>query len=551
VTPLLENLVGEYTKNLALLLGAVVLVLLIACANLANLFAARGAARAREFAIRAAVGATRGQIIRQLLIESLVVAVLGGALGFLIAWWGREALVALGPAGVERFHHVRFDARVLGFTFLLAGLTSIGFGLWPAWHTSRADVQLALKSGGHGSSDSRSVRRTRDLLIIGEIALTLVLLSSAGLVLKSFARVQALSLGFEARGLLTARIDLPFNIYSSAEKVAPFAQALLEKIRALPGVERAALGANPPLVSGWQIPFSHEGEQLPPAQRPSAECEVITPDYFSTLRTTLLRGRALNDRDAKDSPLVVVIDQSLAEQFFPGKDPIGQRLLMEPFDEGEEGALFQIVGIVAPMKFRGFDDPQPAPVAYFSLKQIKRTSLVLFVRAGSRAKSLEKSLRETVASVDPAQPVFDIRTMQERVEETWTAQRLLTFLLTIFAALALGLATIGLYGVIAYTSLRRLREIGVRLALGAQRIQIQTLILSHGMRLLALGVVLGIGGALALSRLLRSVLFQVQSGDLEIYLAVGVVLFFATFAASWLPARRASRVDPLVTLRSE
>jgi putative ABC transport system permease protein len=224
---------------------------------------------------------------------------------------------------------------------------------------------------------------------------------------------------------------------------------------------------------------------------------------------------------------------------------------MEPFDEGEEGALFQIVGIVAPMKFRGFDDPQPAPVAYFSLKQIKRTSLVLFVRAGSRAKSLEKSLRETVASVDPAQPVFDIRTMQERVEETWTAQRLLTFLLTIFAALALGLATIGLYGVIAYTSLRRLREIGVRLALGAQRIQIQTLILSHGMRLLALGVVLGIGGALALSRLLRSVLFQVQSGDLEIYLAVGVVLFFATFAASWLPARRASRVDPLVTLRSE
>ena len=229
VTPLLENLVGDYRKNLALLLGAVALVLLIACANLANLFAARGAARAREFAIRAAVGATRGQIVRQLLIESLTVAVLGGALGFMIALWSRDALVALGPTGVERFHHLQFDGRVLGFTFLLAGLTSVAFGLWPAWRASQTDVQLALKAGGHGSSDSRAARRTRDLLIVGEIALTLVLLSSAGLVLKSFARVQALSLGFEPRGLLTARIDLPFTIYSDAEKIAPFTHALLEK----------------------------------------------------------------------------------------------------------------------------------------------------------------------------------------------------------------------------------------------------------------------------------------------------------------------------------
>ena len=319
VTPLLENLVGDYRKNLTLLLGAVGLVLLIACANLANLFAARGAARAREFAIRAAVGASRGQIIRQLLIESLIVAVLGGAVGFLFALWGRDALVALGPQGVERFHNLQFDARVLGFTFLLACLTSVAFGLWPAWRSSRADVQLALKAGGHGSSDSRSARRTRDLLIVGEIALTLVLLSSAGLVLKSFARVQALSLGFEPRGLLTARIDLPFNIYSTADKVTPFARTLLEKIRALPGVEQAALSANPPLLSGWQIPFSHEGENLPPAQRPSAESEVVTPDYFSTLRATLLRGRTLNDHDTKTSPPVVVIDQTLAEQFFPAR----------------------------------------------------------------------------------------------------------------------------------------------------------------------------------------------------------------------------------------
>jgi putative ABC transport system permease protein len=224
---------------------------------------------------------------------------------------------------------------------------------------------------------------------------------------------------------------------------------------------------------------------------------------------------------------------------------------MEPFDEGESDGLFQIVGVVARMKFQGFDDPSTLPVAYFSLGQVKRNGLVLFVRAGARAKSLEKAVQGTVASIDPAQPVFDVRLMEDRVEETWAAQRLLTFLLSTFAALALGLATIGLYGVIAYTSLRRLREIGVRLALGAQRFQIQSLILSHGMKLLGAGVFLGIGAAIALSRVLQSVLFQVQTGDLEIYFVVGAVLLCATFAASWLPARGASRVDPMVALRSE
>jgi putative ABC transport system permease protein len=553
VTPLLDNLVGDYRKNLVLLLGAVVLVLLIACANLANLFAARGAARAREFAIRAAVGATRGQIIRQLLVESLIVAILGGAVGFMIALWGRDALVALGPHGVERFQDVQFDARVLGFTCLLACLTSVAFGLWPAWRSSRADVQLALKAGGHGSSDSPSARRTRDLLIVAEIALTLVLLSSAGLVLKSFARVQALSLGFEPHGLLTARIDLPFSVYSDAQKIAPFTHTLLEKVRALPGVEQAALGANPPMLGDWQINYLKEGQNLktPPAQQPSTECEVVSPGYFATLRTPLLRGRALNEHDGKNAPLVTVIDQTFAEQAFPGQDPIGKRLFMEPFDEGEGSSWFEVVGVVGKMKFHGFDETARLPVAYFSLDQIKRTGQVLFVRAGSQAKSLEKTVREIVASVDPSQPVFDVRTMQERVEETWAVHRLLTFLLAIFASLALALATVGLYGVIAYTSLRRLREIGVRIALGAQRFQIRNLILSHGMKLLTVGALLGIGGAVAVSRLLRSILFQVQPGDLEIFFSVGALLAFATFAASWLPAWRASRVDPVITLRSE
>jgi putative ABC transport system permease protein len=324
-------------------------------------------------------------------------------------------------------------------------------------------------------------------------------------------------------------------------------------VRALPGVEHAALGANPPLLSGWQINFLKDGDNLktPPAQQPSTECEVISPDYFATLRTPLLRGRVLDARDTKNAPLAVVIDQTFAEKAFPGQDPIGKRLYMEPFDEGEGPSWFQVVGVVARMKFHGYDDAAPLPNAYFSLDQVKRTTQVLFVRAGSRTKSLEKTIREIVASVDPAQPVFDIQTMQERVEETWATHRLLTFLLTAFAVIALVLATVGLYGVIAYTSLRRLREIGVRIALGAQRFQIQNLILSHGAKLLGLGIVFGIAGAIAVSRLLRSVLFQVQPADLEIYFGVGAILAFAAFAASWLPAWRASRVDPIVTLRTE
>jgi putative ABC transport system permease protein len=553
VTPLLESLVGDYRKNLFLLRSAVGLGLLIACANLANLFAARGAARAREFAIRSAVGAQRAQIVRQLLIESLVIALLGGGVGFIFAVWGRDGLIALGPAGVERFHQIAFDGRGLGFTFLLACLTSVVFGLWPALHLSRPDLQLALKAGGHGSSDSPRARRTRDVLIVGEIALTLVLLSSAGLVLKSFARVQAVSLGFDPHGLLTARIDLPFSLYSTPEKIAPFTRALLEKVRALPGVEAAALSANPPMFGNWEINFLKEGENLktPPAQQPSTECEVVSPDYFATLKAPLLRGRVLNEHDTTKAPLVAVVDQRFAEQVFPGQDPIGKRIYTEPFDEGEGPSWFQIVGVVANMKFRGFEETAPLPVAYFSLGQVKRDSQVLFVRAGSQAKLLEKTVRAIVASIDPAQPVFDVRTMQERVEETWATHRLLSLLLGVFALLALALATVGLYGVIAYTALRRLREIGLRFALGAQRADIRALIVGHGLRLLGLGLAIGAAGALVSSRVLRSVLFEINPLDPTIYLGVGLLLGLAALLAAWLPARRASQVDPVVLLHTE
>src|SRR5438128_226168 len=521
VTPLLENLVGKYRTNLGLLLGAVGLVLLIACANLANLFAARGAARAREFAIHAAVGATRMQIIRKLLLESFLIAILGGAFGFFIAVWLRDALIALGPGGVSRFQQISFDLPVLGFTLLVASLTTVIFGLWPAWHTSRADVQLALKAGSAGSGDPPSARRARDWFVISEIALTLTLLVAAGLVLKSFSRMQSLQLGYEPRGLFTARLELPWKTYSSREKIGVLTKALLDKVSALPGVQSAGIGSNSPLMGGWQTGFYREGSSVPsPSNMSSADLEVITGDYFQTFKVPLLRGRMFNESDTKDSPRVIIIDQAMAEQFFPGEDPIGKRLSVDVGNDEEGYVMSEIVGVVALMRFHAIDEMAPLPVIYCSMAQAQRTGLGLFVRSNLSFAALNKSIRDVVSSIDPSQPVFDARPMLDRVQETWGTQRLLSFLFSIFAGLALLLATIGLYGLLAYTTLKRVREIGIRLALGARPAQIRVLVLSHGMHLLLIGSAIGLLSAFALSRALQSVLFDVKGIDPRIYLVV-------------------------------
>jgi putative ABC transport system permease protein len=552
VTPLLENLVGKYRTNLGLLLGAVGLVLLIACANLANLFAARGAARAREFAIHAAVGATRGQIIKKLLSESFLIALLGGALGFLFAVWVRSGLIALSPGDVSRFQQISFDLPVLGFTFLIASLTTVLFGLWPAWQASHANVQLALKEGSSGSGDPPSAKRARDWLVISEIALTLTLLVAAGLVLKSFSKMQTLQLGYEPRNLFSARIELPWKTYSSREKIGTFTKALLDKVSAIPGVQSAGIGSNSPLMGGWQTGFYREGSRpVLQSNMPSADLEVITGDYFQTFKVPLLRGRTFNERDTKDSPRVIVIDQAMAEQVFPGEDPIGKRLAVEAGNDGEGYVMSEIVGVVGRMRFHAIDEMAPLPLIYCSMAQVQRTSLGLFVRSSMGAAALSKSIRDVAASIDPNQPVFDARPMLDRVQETWGTHRLLSFLFSIFAGLALLLATIGLYGLLAYTTLKRVREIGIRLALGARPAQIRALVLSHGLQLLLIGSVLGLVATFALSRALQSVLFEVKGTDPRIYLSVGALLFAATFLASWIPARRASRVDPIQALREQ
>jgi len=551
VTPLLENQVSDYRDSLNLLLGAVALVLLIACANLANLLAARGAARDREFAVRAAVGASRWQIIRQLLVESVVLAVVGGALGLCLAAWGRDLLIALSPAGSPRFKDLPLDGWVLSFSVALSFVTSLLFGLWPAWHTSRVDIQLALKSGGHGSSDSPGARRSRDLLVIAEVALTLVLLSGAGLVLKSFANARSLGLGFDPHLLLSARIDLPEPSYSDGKKLLNFSAALMEKLSALPGVEHVALASAPPLMTGWETSFVPEGVPDPePGKFPSAEMNVITPGYFQTVKTPLLRGRAFEAGDTKDVPPIMIIDQMMADHYFPGQDPIGKRIRMSTGEKGER-EYRTIVGVVPHLKVNGFEETTALPQAYLPITQQPQTGLVALLRTSLSPKSLEKPVRDIVASLDPAQPAFEFKTMQERVEETWATPRLMSFLLVCFAVLALTLAVVGLYGVMAFNGLRRMREIGVRLALGAMPAQIRMMMLGQGMRLLGGGLLLGFAGAFALSRVIRSVLFGVSASDPLIYGAVTLVLVCAALFACWIPARRASRVNPMVTLRAE
>lgn len=548
---LLENQVGDYRPSLILLLGAVVLVLLIACANLANLLAARGTARAREFAIRRAVGASRWQIIRQLLIESVVLALLGGGLGLCLAAWGRDLLVALSPPGVPRFQGVSLNSWVLLFTVALSFASSVVFGLWPAWHTSRANIQLALKSGGYSGSEAAAAKRSRDLLVVAEVAVTLVLLSAAGLVLKSFANARGLGLGFDPHLLLSARVDLPEPTYSDSNKLLNFSTALRERLSSLPGVENVAIASNPPLMTGWQTSFVPEGAPEPkPGQWPSAEMAVITPTYFRTLKTPLLHGRAFDSHDTIGATPVLIVDQLMADRYFPGQSAVGKRIQMHT---GEKGArqFRTIVGVVPHLKVYGFEETTTLPQAYLPMTQMPQTGLVVLLRSALPPNSFEKPVREIVASLDRAQPAFEFKTMQERVEETWATPRLMSFLLVCFAILALTLAAVGLYGVMAHHGLHRIREIGVRLALGALPSQIRAMILAHGMRLLGSGLLLGFIGVFVVARVLRSLLFGVSAADPLIYIAVTVVLAGAALVACWLPARRASRVDPIVTLRAE
>ena len=546
--PLLENRVGQYRRGLYLLSGAVGLVLLIACANLSNLLLARGAQRTTEMAVRAALGASRGQIVRQLIGESLVLAGTGGALGIVVALAARQAIVALSPAGAARFQDASINAPVMLFALGLSAVCGLAFGLWPAWNSSRVDLRSAMQSGGRSGSAGPAARRLREGLIVAEVALTLVLLVGAGLLMKSFARIQAANLGFNPDNLLLGQISFPAQAYPNPKMRAEFAERLLPRLAALPGVEAAGLNTAPPMSPGWQTLFFVPGRQYPAGQgAPLTDVATVSDNYFQLAGISLLRGRGFAATDLADGPKVVVIDDRMAGQYWPGEDPVGKRL---EFAGGVGEA--EIIGIAPTLRIYGYASEPPVPQVYFLQRQVPAmNSITVLLRTKGDPMSLRAALGEIVAGVDPSQPVFNIRTMEQDIARTQVTARLYTYLLGCFAALALALAAIGLYGVIAYSTAQRTREIGIRMALGALSRDVFAMILRQGFRLIAVGALAGLAAALGLARVTESLLYGVSTTDPLVYLIVSASLGLIALLACWLPARRAARLDPLVALRAE
>jgi putative ABC transport system permease protein len=555
---LLDAGVRDYRQNLALLLVAVVCVLLIACANVANLQLARALSRGKELAVRTAMGASRWRLMRLVLIESAVLGLVGGTVGLLIAIWSLDAIHALGPPQSLRFQETRIDLLTLGYASAIALLCGIIVGVWPAWRVSRlASLSGVLhEAGTRTGSDSAGRQRARGALVVTQVALALVLLAGAGLTLKSFWNSQNASLGFEPGGILTMTLSLPQARYDSNEKVANFHAQLIQRIEALPGVVAAAIGENVPFDnSEWDSSF-HITSTPPsiPGQEPSAEVNVISPDYFKVMKMPILRGRTFGPEERPKQPRSIIIDDSLALRYFPNQNPIGQHIDDNQSND-EHPPPLTIVGVVPHVRsdVPGEEfDRLKLPQMYFCAAQFARyeNSLLVRVARGDPAKFAPAIVHE-VQSIDPEQPVADISTMEKNISESLATRRLTMTLLGSFAALALVLASVGLYGVMALSVTQRTREFGIRLALGAPRQDVFRLALGRGLLLVGIGLVLGLLGALGAGRALTSLLYNVGSLDPVALLTAIVALAVVALLACWFPARRATRVDPIVALRYE
>ena len=557
MTPLVEEIVGDYRPRLFVLLGAVGFVLLIACANVANLLLARGAARARETAIRAAVGAGRRHLLGQGLTESLVLALAGGALGLLVAYWGVAAIAALGPEDVPRLDQTRVDGPVLGFALGLTLLTGLAFGLGPALRTAARNPHEALKEGGRSGGRAGSRDRLRSLLVVAEIALALVLVTGAGLLVRSAVALNRVDPGFDPRGVIAGRVSLPAAAYESPGQVTAAFARIAERVAAVPGVEASALVSAAPLEGGNTNGLVPEGRPLDLASAINSAMRLVTPDYFSTMRIRLVRGRRFTEQDRAGSPLVMVINETLAREAFPGQDPIGKRIACcEIAPDGGPGWK-EVVGVVADVRAQGLAE-EPSPEFYLPMLQAPRAAwtwtdrtLTVAARSSGDAVSLLGPLRRAIAEVDPTLPLYNLGTMQGRVVESLAESRFSTMLLGAFSLIALALAAIGVYGIISYGVAQRTQEIGIRVALGAQRGDVLALVVRHGAALAAVGLAVGITGALALSRYLGSLLFQVSPTDPPTFAAGAVVLGGVAVLAALLPARRAAMTDPMTALRNE
>ncbi len=550
--PLQEEIVGDTARPLFILLGAVGLVLLIACANVSNLLLARAASRRKEIALRTALGASRGRLVRQLMTESVLIALAGGVLGLVVASWSMDLLIGLAPDTIPRLREVTLDRRVVAFTALVSLATGVLFGIVPALRASGAALNEVLKDGGR-SGESAMHGRAGRLLVVSEVALSLVLLIGAGLLVHSFARVQNVEPGFDARGMLTLRLALPESRYTTFEQGDRFFDSLFAALRARPGVEAvAAANALPFSGVGGSRTFHIEGrEPKRPEDQPEEQLRIVTDGYFQTMRIPVVKGREFTDRDRLSAPRVAVVNEALARKHWPGETPVGRRVAFSR----DEPHWYEIVGVVANIKHRGLDaaDRPELYVPYrqplFSNWTVRPMQVV--VRTAGDPMIAASTVRQDVARIDAEQPISDVRTMDDRIGRSLAARRFNMVLLAVFASLALTLAGIGIYGIVAYAVTERTHEIGVRLALGAQRRDVMAMIVAQGMAMAAAGAAVGVVSALLLTRLMTSLLFGVSAADPITFAAIPLLLAAVAFVACYLPARRATRVDPLAALRTE
>jgi len=545
LVPLRDQMVGAYRRPLMVLLVAVGFILLIACANVASLIMTRTAARDREIAIRRAMGAGQWRLIRQMLTESVLLGSCGGALGLLLATWGVQVLLGLTPKDIPRLEGVSVDRWALLFTFLISIGTGLLFGLAPAWHARRLSLNESLREGSRGIAGHVRVKRVRSFLVVGEIALAVMLLIGSGLMLKSFQRLTDVNPGFDPDRLLTMAVALQFVRYQDPVKQVAFFDEALRRIRALPGVVAAgACTSLPPTYIQQGTGFEIEGRTTDPgSQPPSALYMPATPGYLEALGVPLIRGRNVADSDTAQAPGVVVINQALARQYFSNDDPVGRRLTVG-------GVLRSIVGVAGDAKYEGLGTPA-APQVYVPLAQSPFPGLRIVVRTTVDPLSLAPGISSQIQSIDSEEGPTRIAPMTRLISESVAQPRFNTFLIGLFAALAFVLAAIGIYGVISYDVTQRTSEIGVRMALGAQSRDILTMVLKQGILLTLGGLILGLAGALALTRFLSGLLFEVKPTDPAIYVIVAILLTIVAIVACVIPSRRATRVDPLIALRYE
>jgi predicted permease len=554
VVPLLEQVVGDTRHTLLVLLGAVGFVLLIACANVANLLLSRAIGRQREIAVRAALGAGRSRIVRQLLVESLLLAVAGGALGVLFSWWGVSWIQAFGTRSVPRLHEIAIDFRVLLFTLVLSLCSGLVFGLAPALQVSRLDLHSSLKNAARGSSGMGATwgrgNRLRRLLVVAELALSVVLLIGAGLLIRSFARITEVAPGFNPTGVLTFDLALAGRKYDDPQAVLRSYRELWQRLDHLPGVTASGGTTSLPLTEqfAW-TPITIEGRVAPASEKfLNADARVASGRYFEAMQIPLIAGRFFNDQDTADKPRVVIIDERMAREYWPGENPVGKRIHILQLRTGDPWQT--IVGVVGRVKQDSLDS-DPRIAFYRPHTQAAARGMTVALRTSSDPVKLATAVKNEVHALDPDLPMYAVRTMTQRVADSLAPRRFLEWMLSLFAVLALALASLGIYGVMAYQVNQGMREIGIRIALGATGQSILSLVMSRGMALALGGAGIGLAAALVLTRLMRGLLFGVDALDLVSFAATPVILALVAALATYLPARKAARTDPMSSLRSE